>query len=79
MGLRKLVYQDVRDAVTNIQKKLPISYKLGSCKTYCRAYKCSYDVEYCTKVIDSMLDEPGDRYQRFLPEGWEIPPGLETA
>ncbi|AIA64851.1 hypothetical protein AVV44_gp052 [Cronobacter phage S13] len=79
MQLRKLVYQDVRDAVNNLRKVYPMTTKLMSCKTYCQAFSCSYDEPYCIKVIDSMESEPGDRYVRFLPEGWEIPEGLETA
>lgn len=79
MTLRRLVYQDVRDAVNNLPKSYPMPTKLGSCKSYCKGFKVSYDKDYCVAVIESMDPEPGDRYVRFLPEGWEIPEGLEHA
>lgn len=79
MGLRMMVYQDVRDAVSVRPKAYPRPTLLGSCKSYCRAYKVSYDEEYCNAVIDSMLPEPGEKFLRFLPEGFTMDPVLETA
>lgn len=79
MTLRRLEYQDVRDSVANTKKTYPLPGKLASCKSYCKGYGVSYDKEYCIKVIESMDPEPGDRYTRFLPEGWSIPEGLEHA
>lgn len=79
MSQNTLVYQNVRDAVGGRQKLFPMPVILMSCKTYCKAYKKEYDEPYCTAVIESLIPEPGEHYLRYLPEGFEMDPKLESV
>lgn len=64
-GLRPMVYQDVRDALTVAKKTWPLSLKQGTVSNFCKVFKISYDIEFATEVILEMDAECGDKYYRF--------------